>query len=157
MLFRFFSVPALDPDHGSEEVTAFLSNHRVIGVDRQLVANGSHSFWAICITYTSSEARTAGSTGKRPNKDYREILSEADFAVFARLRTLRLELAKREPGLPAYALFTNDQLATMVRERITTPAALAALPGVGQARVDKYGEAFLAILRQTAGPADAGA
>jgi superfamily II DNA helicase RecQ len=153
MLLRFFTVPALDPDRGSEEVSAFLSTHRVIEVTREFVANGPNSYWASCVTYTTSSAREA-TTGKRTPKDYRELLSAEDFAVFASLRTLRKQLADRE-GVPAYAIFTNEHLATMVRERITTPAALAALPGVGEARVDKYAEPFLAILQQARAPANA--
>ena len=51
--------------------------------------------------------------------------------MFAKLRALRKTLADRE-GVPAYALFTNEQLADMVRRRITTGEAMApegATPG----------------------------
>ena len=88
--------------------------------------------------------------------DYREVLAEQEFAVFAKLRALRKTLAERE-GLPAYALFTNDQLAAMVQQRATSTTALAAIEGVGKARVEKFGNAFLDILRAELGPAGGGA
>jgi superfamily II DNA helicase RecQ len=78
--------------------------------------------------------------------DYRERLSEADFAIYAKLRSLRKSIAERD-GLPAYALFTNEQLAAMVQQRVTSLKGLEEIPGVGPARVSKYGAAFLEILR----------
>ena len=84
----------------------------------------------------------------RPEKtkiDYREVFDERDFATFAALRTLRKELAEAE-GVPAYALFTNEQLAAMVRGKARTVADLAAIEGVGKSRVEKYAAAFLKAL-----------
>jgi superfamily II DNA helicase RecQ len=73
------------------------------------------------------------------------VLSEQAFAVFARLRSLRKELAESE-GIPAYALFTNEQLAEMVQRRVQTAAALREIAGIGEARIEKYGETFLRLL-----------
>ena len=58
---------------------------------------------------------------------------------------LRKELADAE-GAPLYNLFTNEQMAEMVTRRVTSAAQLRQIPGVGEARVDKYGAAFLACL-----------
>ncbi len=55
--------------------------------------------------------------------------------------------------MPAYALFTNEQLAAMVRQRVATAAALAEIDGVGAARVAKYGAPFLDVLRGRSGDA----
>jgi len=43
-------------------------------------------------------------------------------------------------------------LAEMVQRRVTTATALRDIPGVGEARVEKYGEAFLDILKDAALP-----
>lgn len=77
--------------------------------------------------------------------------------MFARLRALRKTLAEQE-GVPAYALFTNEQLAGMVQRRVRTVGDLREIDGVGEARVEKYGGAFLDILRadgSAAGPGEA--
>lgn len=39
--------------------------------------------------------------------DYKDVLSERDFALYAQLRNLRKFLSEQE-GVPTYALFTND-------------------------------------------------
>jgi ATP-dependent DNA helicase RecQ len=56
---------------------------------------------------------------------------------------------------PAHALFTDDQLAEMVQRRVVTVATLREIPGVGDARVQKYGEAFLKIVKEASLPAAA--
>ena len=149
MKYRFFHVPALDPAAETEVLNRFLAERRIVAVDRQFVADGGNSFWAFSIAYRDGAA-TSDPTGipTRPEKtkiDYREVLNERDFATFAALRTLRKELAEAE-GVPAYALFTNEQLATMVRGKARTAADLAVIEGVGKSRVEKYAAAFLRLL-----------
>lgn len=145
MRVKFFAVPALAPGEAEEELNRFLAAHRVLAVDRHLVSADRAAYWALCVSYLDGEATP--SPLKRGKIDYKEVLSEPDFALFARLRSLRKDLAERE-GVPAYALFTNEQLAAMVTRRVRTASDLGALAGVGAARVEKYGEAFLALLRE---------
>ncbi len=64
---------------------------------------------------------------------------------FERLRELRLELA-REEGVPAYIVFGDRVLRAMAESRPGTPEELLALPGVGPAKLERYGAAFLAAL-----------
>ena len=128
-----------------EEVNAFLRAHRILSADRHFVQDGANSFWAICVSYLGDANRPLA-PGKRSKVDYREVLSEADFAVFAKLRNLRKELAEKE-GVPAYALFTNEQLAEMVQRRARSLTAMKEIEGVGDARIEKYGAQFLAVLK----------
>jgi len=51
---------------------------------------------------------------------------------------------------PSYAVFTNEQLAEMVQRRVASAAALREISGVGEARIEKYGAAFLDILKEAA-------
>lgn len=122
----------------------FLDGHRVVAIDRQFVQDGPNSAWALCITYLQSSGRPP--PGRRGRIDYREVLSEPDFTVFAKLRALRKTLADTE-GVPAYALFTNEQLAEMVQRRVRTLSALREIDGVGEGRVEKYGKEFIDILQ----------
>lgn len=145
MKYRFFSVRAQAADADQEALNAFCAQCRVIAVEKHLVADGGASFWAVCVSYLDG-AEAQRNAGKRDRIDYKEVLNETDFAVFAELRVLRKTLAEQE-GIPPYALFTNEQLAEMVRQRTLAVSALAAIEGVGKARVEKYGEAFVALLR----------
>ncbi|MBF0631363.1 MAG: HRDC domain-containing protein [Magnetococcales bacterium] len=154
MQFRFFTIAVHGGDSAFEELNRFLSSHRILAIDRSLVQDGANSAWAICVSFEPSDGQ--GQSGKSRSKiDYREVLNDQDFALFAKLRSLRKEMAEAE-GVPAYALFTNDQLAEMVQRRVQTKAAMQGIPGIGDARMEKYGEAFLRILRQTSQPATAG-
>jgi superfamily II DNA helicase RecQ len=145
MKLRFFAVPMLDGDQESRELNQFLSSNRIVIVERHFVDDGPRSAWAICVGYLDHGGRPAGEQGPGKRVDYREILSETDFAVYAKLRSLRKLMAEKD-GLPAYTFFTNEQLAAMVQQRATSLKGLEDIPGVGAARVKKYGPAFLEVL-----------
>ena len=61
------------------------------------------------------------------------------------LRDLRGRIA-REQGVPAYVIFHDATLLAMLRERPRSLDALAAINGVGERKLARYGEAFLAAL-----------
>ena len=69
-----------------------------------------------------------------------------DDALFERLRALRRALADAE-GVPAYIVFSDAVLARMAAARPTDDAGLLAISGVGPAKLLRYGEAFLRVLR----------
>jgi ATP-dependent DNA helicase RecQ len=68
--------------------------------------------------------------------------------VFERLRELRKQLAK-EQGLPPYVIFHDATLREMALRRPLTLSQFAALPGVGQAKLSRYAERFIAALRES--------
>lgn len=152
MRLYFATIPLFGDAEAEAALNRFLAAHRVLSIDRHLVTSGSTSVWAVCISYEQGDegATPAGTSKKASRIDYREHLSEQDFALFAKLRLLRKMLAERD-GVPVYALFTNEQLATMAERRLQTLEELQSLSGVGPARVEKYGAAFLKLL-QEAGP-----
>lgn len=80
---------------------------------------------------------------------YKAVLSDADFALYAELRAWRKGIAERE-GVPVYAVFSNEQLAEIVRRRVDTLAAVGAIEGIGAARLERYGEALLERLPSAA-------
>ena len=158
MQLSFFTVPIHDAEAASAELNRFLSGHRILAIDRQFIPEGANSTWAICVSFdeggTGAGAVPRGIIGKRGKVDFKDVLSDPEFAVFARLRALRKDRAEAE-GVPAYAVFTNEQLAEMVQRRVTSAAALREIPGVGAARAEKYGPAFLHVLTEAALPAAA--
>jgi ATP-dependent DNA helicase RecQ len=66
---------------------------------------------------------------------------------FERLRVLRRRLADAE-GVPAYIVFSDAVLRQMAATVPETGAELLALPGIGPVKLERYGEAFLAALRE---------
>ena len=74
-------------------------------------------------------------------------LNEDDASLFERLRSLRRDLA-RERGILPYHVFTDATLRDMVRIRPKTSYELLSVSGIGQAKLERYGEAFLIELRR---------
>ena len=65
--------------------------------------------------------------------------------MFSRLREWRKGAAEKE-GVPAYVVLSNEQLAQMVQKKVATKTGLREIEGVGDARVEKYGEAVLQVM-----------
>lgn len=73
--------------------------------------------------------------------------AEYDAVLFERLRTLRRTLAEAQ-NLPPYAVFSDRTLAEMARHFPQSPEGLLTIHGVGQQKLNTYGEAFLEVLRE---------
>jgi superfamily II DNA helicase RecQ len=148
MRFHFVTVPTFGSSAAEEALNLFVASHRVLSVERQFVANGAQSAWAVCVTYEAGESTPVivGADGKKKPVDYRDLLSEHDFALFVKLRAMRKTTAEKE-GVPPYAIFTNEHLAEIVRRRVTTRDALSKLAGVGDAKVERYSAAVFEIMK----------
>ena len=151
MKLHFMTVPVFDSEQAEAELNRFLSSHRVLSISRELVTHEARCAWAICITYQDGQAggppkgagSPAPSSGRRaPRVDYKEVLTSEQFQVFAQLRLLRKSLAEKD-GVPVYNIFSNEQLAEMVVRQVCTLNQLEAIGGIGPARRQKYGQAFL--------------
>ena len=163
MRLHFATIPLHDSAPAEADLNRFLAAHRVLAVDRHLVADGARSAWAVCVTYVdrpstaaADPAPAAATAPPKPGQpreavDYKAVLAPAEFDLFARLRALRKRLAERD-GVPPYAVFSNEQLAAIARARPQSAAALARFPGVGKARLEKYGPALLADLADLTDP-----
>ena len=67
--------------------------------------------------------------------------------LFEALRALRRDLAQ-EAGVPPYVIFHDSTLREMASARPASRAALGEIGGVGARKLDAYGDAFLAVIRQ---------
>ncbi len=77
-------------------------------------------------------------------------LAPADEPLLAALKALRLEIA-RSNGQPAYVVFADRSLLEMAARRPASAGELRAIHGVGEAKLERYGTAFLAVIRRHAG------
>jgi ATP-dependent DNA helicase RecQ len=80
-------------------------------------------------------------------------ISAADEPLWEALRTERKRLAD-EQGVPAYVVFSNATLRDMIAQRPTTPAGMLTVHGVGEKKLESYGEAFLRIIASNERHAD---
>jgi ATP-dependent DNA helicase RecQ len=73
-------------------------------------------------------------------------LGESDAPLFAELRALRASIA-REEQVPAYVVFSDRTLAELAVRRPRSLAMMGDVRGIGPAKLEKYGERFLAAIR----------
>ncbi|MCI6581945.1 MAG: HRDC domain-containing protein, partial [Oscillospiraceae bacterium] len=69
-----------------------------------------------------------------------------DDALFSELRVLRNKLAM-ESSVPAYIVFADAALRDMCRKMPVTREEFLNVSGVGEAKADKYSEAFTSLIR----------
>ncbi len=74
------------------------------------------------------------------------LTTPADHDLFQALKTLRTSLAKQQ-NLPPYVIFHDKTLLDMVVLKPTTLDKLALVQGVGQSKLEKYGEVFLQTIK----------
>ena len=121
MQFEIFTIPAIPvSDDGSttEEMNRFLQSHKVLENEQKLISTKSGTHWHFCIKYLANAQPDKSGTNleiKSQNSskvDYKDILDEKTFAVFSMLCEIRIKIAE-ETGMPVYAIFTNEDLASI--------------------------------------------
>ena len=75
-------------------------------------------------------------------------MAAADQVLLSRLKELRLSLAK-EQGKPAFVVFADRTLIAMAAQRPQTKEQMLSVNGVGPAKWEKYGDAFLAVCQSS--------
>ncbi|PSC03632.1 DNA helicase RecQ [Alsobacter soli] len=139
-------------------------------VIRQLAAHG-----AIVVDHDAYGALTLGETARAILKGERRVQMRKDRVfkaerisqkatraaaaatldddaqrVFEALRAERMRIA-REQGVPPYVVFHDATLRDMAMLRPRNRTELAAVQGVGEAKLDRYGAAFLDAVRRAVG------
>jgi ATP-dependent DNA helicase RecQ len=94
----------------------------------------------------------AAPTAKGSRRDRRTAValaigSDADGALLDALKVLRSKLAKAQ-NVPAYVVFSDRTLVELATHRPASPAAMREIHGIGDAKLERYGTAFLDVVRQ---------
>ncbi|EPI08133.1 ATP-dependent DNA helicase RecQ [Enterococcus faecium SD3B-2] len=82
---------------------------------------------------------------KEPKK-VQQLSDEETDTLFEVLRELRTDLAS-EADVPPYVVFSDSTLKEMSRIRPSSRLEMLQIKGVGQSKLDKYGEAFLSRIK----------
>ena len=78
---------------------------------------------------------TSGQSKITDRGDYNKVL-------FRRLRKLRKDIADRE-GVPPFVVFNDNSLVEMCQKYPTSAPEMLVISGVGQVKLERYGEAFI--------------
>lgn len=83
--FKLFSVPVIQNDSETDTLNAFLRSHRIVSIEKHLITSDPNCMWAFCIQYYENGVEPS-KTGQKTKVDYKQVLTEEQFAVFQRLR-----------------------------------------------------------------------
>ncbi len=98
------------------------------------------------ITVHLREDTKAPTPGKKPRSTNRQV-PDTDRDLWEALRACRQQLAT-EHSVPPYVIFHDATLLQMMEYRPDSSEALLTINGVGQTKLDRYGQPFLDIIRE---------
>ena len=139
MQIKIITVPAIGGEAMNEELNHLLRSKKVLQVEQQLLTTEQGVFWCFCVKYVDENSPF----NKKPKVDYKEVLDEASFKRFSELREIRRITAKEE-DIPAYSVFSDEELAEMAKVENLTIAAMKKIKGIGDKKAEKYGPIFTA-------------
>lgn len=151
-------MPTGENEAAEEEINRFLRANRVLDVESQFVSNANGSYWSFCVKYILRTEQNQKSQNRYENKtDYRAILDEGTFAVFSKLRECRKKIAMEE-AIPAYAVFTDAELAEIAKLPVINQKTILSIKGIGEKKAERFGskliEMFQKLSNETHGKAD---
>ena len=86
----------------------------------------------------------------KPPTASRPVTVAANGPLFDRLKQWRMERAKAD-GVPAYVVFHDSTLAQIADRKPNTRLQLLDVPGIGPAKLERYGDEVLAVVGTQAG------
>ena len=120
--------------------------------DKELLARRTSGEYPTLYVTTEGRAflkKREALTLVRQAPPYAEAAGEPDTVLFARLRSLRQEIATAL-GAPAYVVFSDESLRQMAIHLPTDHDSLLQIKGVGNTKLDQFGDRFLAAIREYA-------
>lgn len=138
MQIKLFTIPLTDDGTAQAELNRFLAGHKVLEVEQRFFQNEKGGCWSFCVRYIQNGIVTE-SPALKGKIDYKTVLNAAHFAVFSALRDIRKVLAA-EDAVPAYAVFTDEELANIAKLSQISVADMLTVKGVGNKKVAKYGK-----------------
>ena len=92
------------------------------------------------------KSKSTGRGSRAKPSSVAQDLSSEKMEVFENLRALRAQLATKR-NVPAYVIFADKSLRDMADKNPTSLEAMLDVHGVGQAKLEKFGDMFLAVLK----------
>ncbi|MBQ8271097.1 MAG: HRDC domain-containing protein [Bacteroidaceae bacterium] len=150
MQIKIFDILASASEQDVEIVNKFIRGHKVVDIDKQFyVSSDNVAHWSLCITYLAMAYQQQNNQPeKREKVDYKNVLSADDFEKFTKLRIIRKKLAE-DNAIPAYAVFTDSELAQIAQLPSVDARLLKQITGIGDKRVEKYGNLICEIYKET--------
>ncbi|MCB0290737.1 MAG: HRDC domain-containing protein [Calditrichaeota bacterium] len=141
MQIKIFTIPIGDNGAMQEELNRFLRGNKILEIENHLVSNENGAYWCFCIRYLEKTAHPGG-YAKGSKVDYKHVLDDATFQKFSKLREIRKQVAADE-GIPAFAVFTDEELAGLAKLEVITAKTMLSVKGIGDKKVERFSKYFI--------------
>ncbi len=136
MQFKFFAIPVCSPEQDEEELNKFLRSHRVLTVERHF--NPEKAYWAVAVEYADQNPTAeAPPLHRREKTDFTIGMTEEEKERFEKYKNTRRRLAT-ERGVPAYLIFTNDELSILAHVPVLNAETVRNVKGIAPSRLNDY-------------------
>ena len=142
MRISIFTIPVGSSPDLLDELNRFLASNKILEVDQHFYQSSKGGYWTFCVRYLEKMNEPGSYSYGKKKTDYKNVLSERDFKKFSKLREFRKGIAN-EDAVPAYAVFTDAELAEIAKLDVFNEKMLLAVPGIGNKKMEKYGEILL--------------
>ena len=140
MQINLFTIPIGDNGTALDEMNRFLRSHKILEVQSQLVNNDHDACWCFCVRFI--ERAFFQNSDKKEKMDYKKVLDTETFQKFSKLREIRKKVAADE-GIPAFAVFTDEELAGLARLESITKKTMLSVKGIGDKKVERFAKHFI--------------
>ncbi|MGB2833187.1 MAG: RecQ family ATP-dependent DNA helicase, partial [Methylotenera sp.] len=106
------------------------------------VLKGESDVWLRRDVEVATRKVSKAERGSRVKEGYAEV---SDDPLWLALKAKRMELAK-EQGVPPYVIFHDSTLLEILNRKPESLTEMSQIMGVGQAKLQRYGDAFLEVL-----------
>jgi ATP-dependent DNA helicase RecQ len=110
------------------------------------VLRGEQEVW---LRRDVAPAKRTSSKAERGSRLREAFAGANEDPMWQALKDKRMELA-REQGVPPYVIFHDSTLLEILNQRPQTLDAMGRISGIGQAKLAKYGDAFLQVVEDAA-------
>ncbi len=143
MQLKIFNIPIGADDALVEDLNHFLRANKIVDIKKELASVDGNNCWSFCVTYILPNRIQDADFAKSSSKvDYKEVLDADAFERFSSLRKIRKQIAERE-AVPAFAVFTDAELAEMAKQPVVTLESMRQIAGIGAKKIEKYGAFFV--------------
>lgn len=144
MQIKTFVLPVASAGIAEEELNRFLRGHRVLQVERHFCPDNG-GYWAVLVEYVEGDPlESVPPAHRRDKQDAAQGLTEEERKRFEQFKQVRRRLATAN-SVPAYLIFTNEELATLARVPELNAETAKGVKGIAPSRLKAYVEHFFVV------------
>ena len=153
MQYKFFVVPVDASEQVEEDLNKFLRSHRVLKTELHFVSE--KGYWVMSVEYLDQNPIAEAPPQHRKEKtDFTVGMSEEEKERYELFKTIRRRLAT-EKSVPAYLIFTNEELAILARIPVLDAQSAKNVKGIAPSRLnDNVIHFYSSNNAEKSGPAD---